>query len=85
MFFFYNSDESDESNEEEYEELGSKFVSSGAFGTIFGRLLCGIGFPLGVTISADKLCGGCWMKYLGIINKYSKTRQSVSFRQATSL
>ena len=44
------SDESDESNEEEYEKIGSESGSACRFGTVLEGLLCGLRFPLGVTI-----------------------------------
>ena len=64
MFFFVchlcleylSSDESDESNKEEYDELGYK---SGSAVTIITRLcwlLHGAGLPFGVTLSSDDSC-----------------------------
>ena len=50
------SDESDESDEEEYDKPGSESVSSSTFGTILVGLLHGVGFTLGVTISPDESC-----------------------------
>ena len=32
--------------------------SAGTLGTVLGRLLCGIAFPLGVTVSTDESCDG---------------------------
>ena len=52
------SDESDGFNEEEYKELGYESGSAGTFGTLLGELLCGVGFPLCVTLSADDFCDG---------------------------
>ena len=50
--------ESDGSNEEESDKLGSESESAGTFSAKFGGLLCGVGFPLGVTISAYESCDG---------------------------
>ena len=50
-------DESDYSDEEEYDRLGSESGSAGTFGTGLGGLPRGLGFPLGVTLSADESCG----------------------------
>ena len=52
------SDESDDSDEEKYDELGSESRSAGTSGTRLGGFLRGLGFPLGVTISADESCNG---------------------------
>ena len=48
------SDESDEPDKEESDKPGSESGSDSKFGTVLGGLLCGVGFPLGVTLSADK-------------------------------
>ena len=40
-----SSDESYESDEEEYDKLGSEYGSSGTFDTVFGELLRGVGLP----------------------------------------
>ena len=52
------SDELDESDEEESDKLGSEYGSVGAFSTGLGGLLCVVGFPLSVTISAYESCDG---------------------------
>ena len=53
-----SSDDSDESGEGESNKLGSKSGSSGTLWTGLGGLLCGGGFTLGVTLSADESCDG---------------------------
>ena len=53
-----SSDESDHSNKEEYDELGSESGLAGTFGNGLGRLLRGLGIPLGVTLSADESYDG---------------------------
>ena len=52
------SDESDDSDKEESDKLGSKSGSYGTYSTIFGVFLCGLGFPLFFTLSADESCNG---------------------------
>ena len=52
------SDESDESDEEYSDELGSESWSAGTFGTGLGELLHDVGFLLGVTLSAFESCDG---------------------------
>ena len=44
--------ESDESDKEEYDKLGSESGSTGKYGTGSGGLLRGLGITLGVTIYA---------------------------------
>ena len=53
-----SSDESDESDKEEYDELGSESRSAGIYGTILYELLHGLGIPLGVTLSYDESWDG---------------------------
>ena len=48
----------DGSNEEEYDELGYQYESSGMFGTGLGGLLRGVGFIIGATFSAYESCYG---------------------------
>ena len=53
------SDESDESNKEEYKKLGSKSGSFGTCGTCLGGLLSGEEFPVGVILAVlDGSFGG---------------------------
>ena len=53
------SDESNDSDEEEYKKPGSESGSAGTYGTGLGVLLHGVGFPLGVTLYSDEsLYGG---------------------------
>ena len=52
------SDESDELDEEEYDKLGSEYCSYSTFGTGLGGFLRGLGFPLGITVSADESYDG---------------------------
>ena len=52
------SDESDNSDEEEYGALGSEYGSASTYGTVLGGFLRGLGFPLGVKLSADESCDG---------------------------
>ena len=54
---YSSSDDSDESNKEEFDELGYESRSTGTFSTGLSGLLCGEGFPLGVTFHADESCG----------------------------
>ena len=39
---------------------GSKSGSADTFGTVLGGLLCGLVFPLGVTIYDNETCDGDW-------------------------
>ena len=48
------------SDKEEYDKLGSESGSAGTLGTGLGGLLRGVRFTLGVTLSANKSCGGDW-------------------------
>ena len=52
------SDDSDESNEEEYDKLESESGSAGTLSTRLGWLLLDLCLPLGVTLSADETCDG---------------------------
>ena len=52
------SDESDDSDKEEYDKLGSESGSACTHSTGLGGLLCGLGINLGVTISADESWDG---------------------------
>ena len=49
---------SHDSDEEESDKLGSESGSAGKYCTGLAGLLRGIGFTLGVTISANELCDG---------------------------
>ena len=49
------SDYSDGSDKEAYDELGFESGSSGTCSTVLGGFLCGLIFPLGVTLSTDEL------------------------------
>ena len=55
---YLSSDGSDKSDEEESEELGSKFGSADTFGDVFVRLFHGVGLTLGVTLYSDESCDG---------------------------
>ena len=50
---YLSSDESEESDKEDSEKPGSESGSAGMFGTVLGRLLHGIGLPLGFKLFAD--------------------------------
>ena len=50
------SDESYDSDKEEYEKLGSESGSAGRYGTGLGGLLCILVIRLVVTLYADNLC-----------------------------
>ena len=50
--------ESDESDEKEYDRLGSESGSDGTFGNGLGGFLCSLGFTSGVMISTNESCGG---------------------------
>ena len=52
------SDESDESDKEEFDKPGSESGSSGKFGIGLGGSLYVVGLPLGVTFSYDESCDG---------------------------
>ena len=47
------SDESDDSDEDEFDKLGSEYGSNGTYSTGLGGLLCSLGFLLGVNLSDD--------------------------------
>ena len=53
-----SSYESDDSDEEESDELGSESGSSGRYGTGLGGLSHGVGIPLGFTLYSEKSCDG---------------------------
>ena len=73
LFFFVNhlcleyspSGESDESDKEESDKLGSESGSVGTFGAGFDGLLRIVGFPLGVK-NLDKLSGLCFRYYASL-------------------
>ena len=50
------SDESDDSDEQEPEKLGSESGPAGTFDNGWGGLSRGLGFPLGFTIYDDESC-----------------------------
>ena len=52
------SDESDDYDEEESDKLGPESGPAGTLVTGLGGLLYGLGFNLGVTLSADESYGG---------------------------
>ena len=52
------SDDSNESNEEEFDKLEYESGSYGTFSPELGGLLRGVGFSLGVTLSADEAWAG---------------------------
>ena len=54
------SDESHESDEEEYEKIGCESRSAGTFGTVMSWSFHGVGFPLGVTLYYDDSCDCDW-------------------------
>ena len=59
IFLEYSpSDESDGYDKGEYDKLGSGSGSASTFSAGFCGLLRGVGFTLGVTISADESCDG---------------------------
>ena len=64
---YSSSNESDDSDEEESDKLGSESGSTGMYGT---QLLCGIGINLGVTLyydeSWDSDGGSCTLPYKNI-------------------
>ena len=51
------SGESDDSDEEESDKIGSESGSSGTYSIWFGLLLCWLGFTLGVTLYDNESCG----------------------------
>ena len=51
---------SEQSNKEEYEEIGFESGSVGMFDTRLGGLLGGVRLPLGVTPSTEKSFNGDW-------------------------
>ena len=53
-----SSDESDESDEEQFDKPGSESWSDGTFSTRLGGLLRGLWVTLGVTLSDNDPCGG---------------------------
>ena len=53
-----SSVESDEYDKEEYDKIGYGSWSDGMFSTGLGGFLCGVGFPLGVRLSADESFSG---------------------------
>ena len=55
---YLSSDESDVSDKEEYDELGSKSGSAGKFVNGLGGFFCGVVFPSGVTFFSDEYCDG---------------------------
>ena len=52
------SNESDDSDQEESEKLGSESGSARTYGTRLGGFLRGLGFPLGVMVSTDESRNG---------------------------
>ena len=50
--------ESDDSDEEKSDKIGSEYGSDITYGTGLGGLLRGLVFPLGISLSADESCDG---------------------------
>ena len=80
------SDESDDSDKEEYEKLGSESGSAGMYSTILGGLLRVLGINSSATLSSDEQCDGdggslalpyknigeaCTVEYIGDTNIFS--------------
>ena len=56
--FYSLSDELDDSDVEEYDNIGSESGSAGMLGTGLVGVLRGVVLTLGVTLSAEKSCNG---------------------------